>query len=135
MGEGTISIQDIQKTLDGQKLLEDILVQVNEYDLIGESLEPDFCAQLKEVVKEGSRPVEVYGDDYRHFDISIEMIHAKITGNTDSAILSVKNEGKDEAGNTVLRVAMENGDEMVLHLGMNEGVSYSYKLEDLYMEE
>lgn len=135
VGEGTISIKDIQETLDGQKLLEDIIVQVNEYDLIGEALEPDFYAQLKEVVEKGSRPVEVYGDDYRHFDISIEMIHAKITGNTDSAILSVKNEGKDEIGNTILHVAVENGDEIVLHLGINEGVDYSYKLEDLYMAD
>ncbi len=135
VGEGTISIKEIQESLEGSTLLEDIIVQVNEYDLIGEALEPDFYVQLKEVVEEGSRPVEVYGDDYRHFNISIEMIHAKITSNADSAIMTVENEGKDETGNTILRVATENGDEIILHLGMNEGFAYSYKLENLYMAD
>ncbi len=133
VGEGTISIEDIQNTVEGSDFLEGIIVQVNEYDAIGEALEPEFYVQLKEVVEKGERPVEVYGDDYRNFNISIEMIHAKITNNTNSSILEVKNDGKDEDGYTMLRVIAENGDEMLLHLGMNEGRAYSYKLQDLYM--
>ena len=133
VGEGTILIEDVQKSLDGEELLEDIIIQVNEYDVIGEALEPEFYSRIKNVVEEGERPVEVYEEDYRHFDISIEMIHSKIGTNTDSAIIAAENEGKDENGNTMLRVIAENGDEIVLHLGVNEGVAYSYKLEDLYI--
>ncbi|MBQ8198992.1 MAG: hypothetical protein IJZ76_06165 [Lachnospiraceae bacterium] len=135
VGEGTIAINDIQKVLDGHALIENILVQVNEYDIIGEALEPEFYAQIKEAVEAGERPVEVYEDDYRHFDISIEMIHTKITSNTDASILTIENEGEDENGNVVLRVMAENGDELFLHLGKNEEVAYSYKLNDLYMAE
>lgn len=128
-GEGTISIEAIQNAMSGNDFLEDIIVQINEYDMIGEALEPEFCAQIKKVVEEGERPVEVYEDDYRHFAISLEMLHAKIDEKTDSSILTVENGGKDENGNTILLVTTENGEEIDFHLGMNEGVAYSYKLE------
>lgn len=132
VGDGTISIEEIQNAVEGSEILEGIIVQVNEYDAIGEALEPEFYVRLKEIVEKGNRPVEVYGDDYINFNSSIEMIHDK-TKKLGLPIMEVRNDGKDEDGYTMLRVIVENGDEMVLHLGMNEGDAYSYKLEDSYM--
>jgi len=130
--EGTILIEDMQEATGGVELLESMIAQVNTYDAIGEALEPEFYRQIIEAVEEGYRPVEVYGDDYRHFDISIEMIHTKITGNIKAPVLTIENKGKDEDGNVILHVIAENGDEVIMHLGMNEDVRYSYKLEKLF---
>lgn len=132
LGEGTISIKDMQDYINGSGLLEDIVTQVREYDLIGEALEPEFSGQIKKVREEGKHPPDVLGIyEYSHFSSSVEVICIKIKAKTESVVISVKNEGEDADGNKILRAIAQNGDEILVCVGRNEEFEHSYKIVDV----